>query len=62
MNGLETVRLQEPEIAWAQCLRIWRETEDAVTRGENALMRYYVRGLVEFPPRARVAITVLVAA
>lgn len=63
MNMLETVRCQDAQAAWTEVLHIWRQTEDAVTRGENALMRYYARIWVEFPPRERApALTVLVAA
>lgn len=43
----------------AQLLQKWRETEDAVSRAENALLKYYRQTAA---PRKGVILTILAAA
>lgn len=40
---MEKVKIREPEEAWAQLLKDWREDEDRIARAENALLKYYRR-------------------
>lgn len=55
---IEKVKIREPEEAWAQVLKDWREDEDRVARAQNALLKYYKR----IQPKEPVVLTVLVAA